>query len=101
MLPWATEDLPVLPLAEVVTRHCLRIPSATPGALLAPVLAGLHTAGLEAEVLTPVPDAANAPGLLVLTRACPERAAVAAVAAIGLLPGVTGEVVRLRVESLA
>ena len=100
VLPWATEDLPVLPLTDVVTRHCLRIPSATPGALLAPVLDALHAAGLEADVLTPVPDAAQAPGLLVLTRAASERAARQAVAAIQALPGVCAPVVRLRVESL-
>ncbi|GAB4089137.1 homoserine dehydrogenase [Hydrogenophaga soli] len=100
VLPWATEDLPVLPLAEVVTRHCLRIPSATAGALLAPVLDALHAAGLEAEVLTPVPDAAQAPGLLVLTRAASERAARQAVDAIQAMPGVSAPVMRLRVESL-
>ena len=100
VLPWATEDLPVLPLAEVVTRHCLRIPSASAGALLAPALDALHAAGLEAEVLTPVPDAAQAPGLLVLTRAASERSARQAVNAIQALPGFRAPVVRLRVESL-
>lgn len=100
VLPWATEDLPVLPLAEVVARHCLRIPAVATGPLLAPVLACLAAAGVEADVLTPVPESACAPGLLVLTRACPEHVALTAVAAIGQLPGVTGDVVRLRVEGL-
>jgi homoserine dehydrogenase len=100
VLPWATEDLPVLPLADVVTRHCLRIPSATPGALLAPVLDALHAAGLEADVLTPVPDAAQAPGLLVLTRTATDGAAQRAVDTIQALPGVSAPVVRLRVERL-
>ena len=90
----------MLPLADVVTRHCLRIPCATPGALLAPVLDALHAAGLEADVLTPVPEAACAPGLVVLTRAATERAVQQAVAAIGSLTGVSGPVVRIRVESL-
>ncbi len=99
--PWATEDLAVLPMADVVTRHCLRIPAPAPGTLLAPVLDCLNTAGLEADVLTPVPDAACAPGLLVLTRAATERAAQQAVAALGMLAGVSGPVVRIRVESLA
>ncbi len=99
--PWATEDLAVLPMADVVTRHCLRIPAPAPGTLLAPVLDCLNTAGLEADVLTPVPDAACAPGLLVLTRAATERAAQQAVAALGTLAGVSGPVVRIRVESLA
>jgi homoserine dehydrogenase len=100
VLPWATEDLPVLPLAEGVTRHCLRIPSATPGALLAPVLDALHAAGLEADVLTPVPHTAQAPGLLVLTRTATDGAAQRAVDTIQALPGVSAPVVRLRVESL-
>ncbi len=98
--PWATEDLAVLPMADVLTRHCLRIPAPAPGALLAPVLACLHAAGLEADVLTPVPEAACAPGLLVLTRAATERAAQQAVAALGSLAGVSGPVVRIRVERL-
>jgi len=98
--PWATEDLAVLPMADVVSRHCLRIPAPAPGPLLAPVLACLHAAWLEADVLTPVPDAACAPGLLVLTRAATERAAQQAVAALDKLAGVSGPVVRIRVESL-
>jgi homoserine dehydrogenase len=98
--PLATEDLAVLPMADVVTRHCLRIPCSAPGALPAPVLDALHAAGLEADVLTPVPDAACAPGLLVLTRAATERAALQAVDNIQSLPGVSAPVVRLRVESL-
>ena len=100
VLPWATEDQPVLPMADVITRHCLRIPTAAPGTLLAPVLVCLIATGLEADVLTPVPDAANAPGLLVLTRAATERAAQQAVAGLGTLAGVSGPVVRIRVESL-
>ena len=98
--PWATEDLPVLPMVDVVCRHCLRIPAATPGNLWAPVLACLHAAGLDTEAISPVPDAAHAPGLLVLTRAATEQAALQAVAALGSLAGVSGPVVRLRVESL-
>jgi homoserine dehydrogenase len=100
VLPWATEDQPVLPMADVITRHCLRIPTAAPGTLLAPVLVCLIATGLEADVLTPVPDAACAPGLLVLTRAATERAAQQAVAALDKLAGVSGPVVRIRVESL-
>jgi homoserine dehydrogenase len=100
VLPWATEDQPVLPMADVITRHCLRIPTAAPGLMLAPVLSCLHDCGLQADVITPVPDAANAPGLLVLTRAATERAAQQAVAGLGTLAGVSGPVVRIRVESL-
>ncbi|HRK40016.1 MAG TPA: homoserine dehydrogenase [Burkholderiaceae bacterium] len=100
VLPWATEHLPVLPMADVVCRHCLRIPTNTPGALLAPVLGCLHDCGLQTDVITPVPDAANAPGLLVLTRSATERAARQAVATIGALGNVSGPVVRIRVESL-
>ena len=100
VLPWATEDQPVLPMADVITRYCLRIPTVAPGLMLAPVLSCLHDCGLQTDVITPVPDAANAPGLLVLTRAATERAARQAVATIGALGNVSGPVVRIRVESL-
>jgi homoserine dehydrogenase len=98
--PWAVQDLPVLPMQQVCTPHCLRVPVAGPQQALAGVAACLAQAGVPVQSLGFAPPSVGGCHVLAMTAPASGERVDAALAALQALPGRAGEAVHLRVETL-
>jgi len=101
--PNALNDTPVLPIDEVVSAYYLRISALDKPGVLSKVAQVLSDAGISIEALIqkePVSGQDHVP-VIILTNRTVERQLVAAVAQLEALDSIDGEVVRIRVESLA
>lgn len=114
--PWAVQDLPVLPMTEVHTRHWVRVPVGSDPLALAAVAAALAQAGVTVQSLgwsAPAPDAAGAQAreqaaaqggpercVVGLTGLASDRAMQQALAGIRALRQVSDHVAHLRVAEL-
>ncbi|MBU0500468.1 MAG: homoserine dehydrogenase [Gammaproteobacteria bacterium] len=100
--PSALSDIPVLPMDEVVTAYYLRMTVQDKPGVLAQIAGIFGNAGISIEAMEqkePGEGETRVP-LIMLTQRVREQAMNAAIAAISALDVVSGEVVRIRVESL-
>lgn len=109
--PWAMQDLPVLPMAELRTRHFVRVPVGSNPHALGVVAATLAQTGVATQSLgwAPVPGAASdatraqagpASCVMGLTGLASDHNMQQALAAIQALRQVNGPVSHLRVAEL-
>jgi homoserine dehydrogenase len=101
--PGAMRTLPVLPAAQVQTRHYLRVPVAPGAAAQAAVLSVLQACEVPVQTFRQEGAAEGAGGaaqLLFLTQEVAERCVVHVLQCLARTPGVAGAVTRLRVEML-
>lgn len=94
---------PILPMGEVRTRYYLRLPAKDETGVLAEVTRILADAGISIEAMVQQESAAGngLVDIVMLTHQCLEKHIDTAIAAIGRLPALVGEVARIRLESLA
>jgi homoserine dehydrogenase len=100
--PEAIAELPILPIAEVLTRYYLRLRvEDRPGVLadIARVLAD-HQISIEAMIQREPDEGEEQVDLIMLTHEAREKNVDEAVARIETLPALTGGVTRLRLEAL-
>jgi homoserine dehydrogenase len=100
--PDAVADIPVLPMSEVETSYYLRLRVADqPGVLadITRILADQHIS-IDAMLQREPEEGEGETDLIILTHACLEKGADAALASIEALPVVKRKVIRLRLEEL-
>ena len=96
-------DTPVLGIEDVVTSYYLRISALDKPGVLSRIAQILSDSGISIEALiqkAPASEQDHVP-VIILTNATLERQLVAAIAQLEALDSIDGEVVRIRVESLA
>jgi len=99
----ALNDTPVLTIDDVITSYYLRISALDKPGVLSRIAQVLSDAGISIEALIqkePSADQDHVP-VIILTNRTLERQLVAAIAQLEALDSIDGEVVRIRVESLA
>ena len=100
--PDAVADIPVLPMAEVLTSYYLRLRvEDKPGVLadITRILADQHIS-IDAMLQREPNEGEGETDIIILTHVCREKAADAAIAKIESLPVVKRKVIRLRLEEL-
>ncbi|MCW8917578.1 MAG: homoserine dehydrogenase [Gammaproteobacteria bacterium] len=100
--PDQLSDLPILPMEEVVTAYYLRLQVEDRPGVLADITRIFGEAGISIEAVLqkePAEGEANV-SLIMLTQRVKERSMNQALAAIARLDAVTGEPIRIRMESL-
>jgi homoserine dehydrogenase len=100
--PDQLSDLPILPMEEVVTAYYLRLQVEDRPGVLADITRIFGEAGISIEaVLQKEPaEGANNVSLIMLTQRVKEKSMNQALAAINKLDAVSGEPIRIRMESL-
>ena len=101
--PESLNNTPVLTIDDVVSAYYLRISALDKPGVLSRVAQVLSDAGISIEALIQKEPAAGQDHVpvIILTNRTQERQLVAAVAQLEALDSIDGEVVRIRVESLA
>jgi homoserine dehydrogenase len=100
--PDQLSDLPILPMSEVVTAYYLRLQVEDRPGVLADITRIFGEAGISIEAVLqkePAEGESNV-SLIMLTQRVKEKSMNQALAAIGKLDAVTGEPIRIRMESL-
>jgi homoserine dehydrogenase len=100
--PDAVVDIPVLPMAEVLTSYYLRLRVIDKPGVLADITRILADQRISIDAMLqrePHEDEGET-DIIILTHVCHEKAADAAIAKIELLPVVKRKVIRLRLEEL-
>ena len=101
--PDALFDVPILPMDKVETAYFLRMQALDRPGVLAEVASILGERGISIEAVVqkePLPKAQHVP-LIMLTHRVQEGRMDEAIARIQALPGISGEVLRIRVEQLS
>ena len=100
--PHAVQDTPILPLAEVETRHYLRLRVEDKPGVLADITRILadQTISIEAMIQREPSEGESQTDIIMLTHQARERHIDAAIARIEALPVVKRQVIRLRLEEL-
>ncbi len=99
--PDALSDLPILPVGEVETAYYLRLQAADRPGVLADVTRILGDAGISIEaILQKEPAADGTATIILLTHRVQESKMDYAQAAIEDLDSITGEIMRIRLETL-
>jgi homoserine dehydrogenase len=99
----ALNDTPVLAIDEAITSYYLRISALDKPGVLSRIAQVLSDAGISIEALIqkePSADQDHVP-VIILTNRTLERQLIAAISQLEALDSIEGEVVRIRVESLA
>ena len=94
-------DIPVLPVDDVVTGYYLRLQAVERPGVLAHVTRILGEKGINIEAITQKATREAQVPVILLTQRVEERMMNEAIREIEALPDILGEVVRIRVESLA
>lgn len=100
--PHALADTPVLPMEEVVTAYYLRMTAQDKPGVLAQIAGIFGEAGISIEAMEqkePAEGETVVP-LIMLTQRVREKAMNEAIAAIAKLDVISGEIIRIRLESL-
>ncbi len=100
--PDALVDVPILPMAEVVTAYYLRLRVADQPGVLADITRILadQQISIDAMIQREPGEGEEQTDIILLTHQCRERQVDAAIALIEALPVVDGRVTRLRLEEL-
>ena len=100
--PDAIVDLPILPIAEVVTSYYLRMRVADQPGVLADITRILadHQISIDAMIQHEPDEGEEQTDIIMLTHQTREKNIDAAIVRIEKLPVITGGVVRLRLERL-
>ncbi len=95
-------DLPILPMAEVLTSYYLRLRVQDKPGVLADITRILadQAISIDAMLQKEPAEGESQTDIIILTHVCKEKCADAAIAAIEALGTVEGKVTRLRLESL-
>jgi homoserine dehydrogenase len=101
--PNAVADIPVLPMAEVLTSYYLRLRVEDKPGVLADITRILadQMISIDAMLQREPGEGEGETDIIILTHVCRERAADAAIALVEALPVVKRKVIRLRLEELA
>lgn len=100
--PDAVIDLPILPQSEIVTSYYLRLRVADKPGVLADITRILadQEISIDAMFQREPDEGEDQADIIMLTHETREKNIDAAIAKVGALPTVHGEIVRLRLESL-